>query len=213
VIALGPAAVAFTRRSPAFAALLVPSVVFGVIASLVTFGAADAWDRREMNTLDDHVASVPTPVSADEVLLLGLGVGVVAVVTLAIALLAAGKVRHAVFWTLALSGVLVLDPLLKEVFRRPNFTGDAYSFPSGTAMLSMAALAAVIALLRPGWLRAIALAVGGLSVIVIGLSVVYLRWHYPTDVVAGWCAALIWVALMWLAVVAERPGPGAPKRG
>jgi membrane-associated phospholipid phosphatase len=201
------------ERSPAVAALLVPLVVFAVLASLVAQGATDAWDRREMNTLADRLAPLPTPVSADAVLFLGLAVGVVVVVGLGIALLVAGKVRHTVFWTLTLSGALVLDPLLKEVFRRPNLHGDAYSFPSGTAMLSMAALAGLFVLARPWWLRGIVLVGGVLSVVAIGLSVVYLRWHYPSDVVAGWCAALIWVALVWFAVGAERPGRGAPQRG
>jgi undecaprenyl-diphosphatase len=31
----------------------------------------------------------------------------------------------------------------------------------------------------------------------IGMSRVYLGVHYPSDVLAGWCAGLFWALLCW----------------
>ncbi|HET8651956.1 MAG TPA: phosphatase PAP2 family protein [Gaiellaceae bacterium] len=170
----------------------------------MTLGAADAWDQSATNALEDRFATLPTPVSAETVLVVGLAVGILVGGAIGMALLVARRGRYALFWAATASGVLLLDPLLKEVFRRPSVSGEGYSFPSGTAMLSMAALAAGLVLVRPGWLRAIVLATGGLLVIAVGLSLVYVQWHYPSDVLAGWCAAIVWVALVWSAIGAER---------
>ena len=67
-----------------------------------------------------------------------------------------------------------------------------YSFPSGHAMGSMT-LACVLVLLawrtRARWAVLCAAAV---FVVLVGMSRVYLGVHYPSDILAGWAAAIAW---------------------
>jgi len=50
--------------------------------------------------------------------------------------------------------------------------------------------------------RTLKIYVLGVAVILttaVGLSRVYLGVHYPTDVLAGWLAGLVWALLCWVA--------------
>ncbi len=68
------------------------------------------------------------------------------------------------------------------------------AFPSGHAANSMAmALTVVVLAWRTRW-RWLALVSCALFVSLIGISRVYLGYHYPTDVAAGWLFSLGWVA-------------------
>lgn len=67
---------------------------------------------------------------------------------------------------------------------------------STSVYLTLAALLASIETRR----RVQAYLVGGalLVTLLVGLSRVYLGVHYPTDVLAGWTAGLVWALLCWL---------------
>lgn len=106
----------------------------------------------------------------------------------------------AAFWGLAVGGSALLNVAAKHVFvrTRPDLwlsiaPETTYSFPSGHAMQSMAFVAALIVL---GWQHRWiwwAAAAGGMFVLLVGLSRVYLGVHYPSDILAGWTASLAWV--------------------
>ncbi len=95
----------------------------------------------------------------------------------------------------------LLAQILKHVFDRLD-TGVA-SYPSGTvATVAAVAAVAVIAVDRR-WKPAVAV-IGGLLVVAMCLTVVALRWHYPTD--AGGGAALgVGVAMVADGLSALRP--------
>lgn len=85
-----------------------------------------------------------------------------------------------------------------------------FSFPSGHAMLSavtyltLGALAARVLPGRATKIYVISLAV--LTTLLVGVSRVYLGVHWPSDVLAGWCAGFAWAMLCWLAMrFLERP--------
>jgi undecaprenyl-diphosphatase len=102
----------------------------------------------------------------------------------------------------------VLCELLKSLFERPRpelFFGLPpavnYSFPSGHSFVPAVyfGIIAVTLKARVQWRVAI-VAMAGL----VGISRVYLGYHYPSDVVAGWSLALLWMSL-W-SIVGDRRG-------
>jgi undecaprenyl-diphosphatase len=111
--------------------------------------------------------------------------------------------RHrtaAAFWVLAVAGAALLNLLAKQAFARTRpdlwisvLPETTYSFPSGHAMQSMAVVAAFTLLVwRTRW-KWVTMALGALFVAMVGLSRVYWGVHYPSDILAGWVAALAWV--------------------
>jgi len=110
----------------------------------------------------------------------------------------------------AVAGGQVLSNLLKfEVDRpRPDLVSHlvnetSLSFPSGHAMLSavtyltLGSLAARFLPDRTTKVFVLGLAV--LTTVLVGTSRVYLGVHWPSDVLAGWCAGFAWAMLCWLA--------------
>ena len=108
----------------------------------------------------------------------------------------------------ALSSLLLMF-LLKIIFHRDRpltpllEAAQGYSFPSGHATMSITFYGLVIFLVWQNeksvllkWLLTILLA---LLIISIGISRVYLRVHYASDVLAGFCVGLMWLLLsLWL---------------
>lgn len=121
-----------------------------------------------------------------------------------LAFLLAGWRRAAAALALTMAGAAALNFLLKLAFQRerpsPFFDTpppESYSFPSGHALLSFcfygviaAALATRLEGRRP---RALVWAAAALLVSLVGLSRLYLGVHYPSDVLAGYAAAFVWV--------------------
>lgn len=116
----------------------------------------------------------------------------------------------ALFMFVAVAGGQVLSSLLKlEVDRpRPDLVSHlvnetSLSFPSGHAMLSavtyltLGSLAARFLPDRGTKIFVLGLAV--LTTVLVGISRVYLGVHWPSDVLAGWCAGFAWAMLCWLA--------------
>jgi undecaprenyl-diphosphatase len=107
---------------------------------------------------------------------------------------------------LVASGIVTeaLNLALKLTFQRtrPSLfveiaTLHSYSFPSGHSMSAVAVYgmcAIVAARLRPSAARALAIATPILALL-IGVSRVFLGVHWPTDVLAGFCAGAILLLL------------------
>lgn len=132
------------------------------------------------------------------------------IVTAAIGfLLVTRRPAAALFVLFAIAGGQVLSSLLKLGIDRPRpdlvpHLTEVYtlSFPSGHAMLSAVTyltLGALIARITPGRAAsAYVLCVAILATFLVGASRVYLGVHWPSDVLAGWCAGAAWAMACWL---------------
>jgi undecaprenyl-diphosphatase len=112
--------------------------------------------------------------------------------------------RAAVWLAVAMAGALALDMTLKYAYHRTRPTAffgvapQSYSFPSGHALCSFCFYGVMAGLLSArtkslAWRLFIWIAAAVL-VIAIGLSRIYLGVHYPSDVIAGYLAAAVWVS-------------------
>jgi undecaprenyl-diphosphatase len=127
----------------------------------------------------------------------------------AIGFLARGWRRGALLMVVTMAGAGLLDTLLKLVFARPrpspffNYPLPlSHSFPSGHAFFA-GSFFGVLALLVSPRVRSKAVrwgvwAVSAFLILLIGVSRVYLGVHYPSDVLAGYAAATIWVTAVAL---------------
>lgn len=142
------------------------------------------------------------------------GVSVLLLFTLAISgfFLLTKKGKLLLFFLCSIGGGTLLMVALKLVFARPRPSvvphlvhATMESFPSGHSMVSAIFFLTIGALLAQSTskfiLRVYYITVACLIALLIGVSRIYLGVHYPTDVLAGWCAGIAWAAASY--VIAE----------
>ncbi len=126
------------------------------------------------------------------------------VLLLVIVAFAPGK-RPGMFCTVNLALVVLLNVLLKELVQRPrpediNLVAETgFSFPSGHSMVAMAFFGLLIWLVwhyeKDHTMRLTCCAGFLLIILLIGISRIYLGVHYASDVLAGFCISLAWLAM------------------
>jgi undecaprenyl-diphosphatase len=100
---------------------------------------------------------------------------------------------------------VALNYLLKFIVQRPRPEGfrlicaSGYSFPSGHSMIAMAFFGLIIYFVwhyeedrRQCWIWTICFSI---VIALIGISRIYLGVHYASDVVAGFCVSMAWLAV------------------
>ena len=119
--------------------------------------------------------------------------------------------KYGAMWLVAAAtgGGGLLSTIMKDYFGRdrPEIVSHlaavtSPSFPSGHSMLAAILYLTLGALLARFATRhrtkVYLLTVALVAAFLIGSSRVYLGVHYPTDVLAGWCAGLVWALICWL---------------
>lgn len=122
------------------------------------------------------------------------------------------RYRGGLFFGFAVLGSLAINVVAKNYFARvrPEFwlsiaPEHSYSFPSGHAMGSVTlGVAATLLCWHSRW-RWPVLAAASVFILLVGMSRIYLGVHYPSDILAGWAAAMAWVVAMYQLVVREEP--------
>ncbi|MBE9155843.1 phosphatase PAP2 family protein [Nodosilinea sp. LEGE 06152] len=184
-------------------------LLLGVFFPLQIFGelAEEVWENEggfpwdEPILLGIHATATPQlDTFASYLTQLGVGWGVApASIVIALVLWRRHHWRSLVYFLTTLIGSAIINVSAKLLLQRvrPNLWESPapeydYGFPSGHAMSSMTFVAALVILLwgsRWNWLVA---ALGGLFVLAIGWTRLYLGVHYPSDIVAGWLASIAW---------------------
>ena len=111
--------------------------------------------------------------------------------------------------TISLTSVGLMS-LLKSVIHRVRPSGGMvegvtnFSFPSGHAFMSVAFYGILIywaaTSITNKWQKRIAVAFLILLILIIGFTRIYLRMHYATDVIAGFCMSTIWIILCFTVI-------------
>jgi undecaprenyl-diphosphatase len=205
------------------AAVLVAAL--GILLALFTFiKIAEELGEGELAHFDEwllHLLRVPghphSPIgpswlleAAQDITALGGRTMLVAVTLFAIGYLALER-NYGAMWLVgvATAGGGLLSAGMKQIFgrERPDLVPHlvavtSSSFPSGHSLLAailyltLGALLARFAARRRT--KVYLLTVALVAAFMIGSSRVYLGVHYPTDVLAGWCAGLVWALSCWL---------------
>ncbi|MDQ3302624.1 MAG: phosphatase PAP2 family protein [Actinomycetota bacterium] len=114
-----------------------------------------------------------------------------------------GRKVSAALLVVSTVGGIFLTTALKALFQRSRpelfdsgYTASFYSFPSGHATIAVGfygTLTLLVAWRLTGFRRWAVAVAGSALVLLIGFSRLYLGVHYPTDVIAGFLAAPLWV--------------------
>ena len=130
-----------------------------------------------------------------------------------VVLIAKRRYGAALFLTIASGGALLLNELMKLYFHRPrpqlpwSHVQPDYSFPSGHTMNSVAfyvAIAVIVWSIAGRRWGTAALAGALVLCALIGVSRIYLGYHYFTDVIGGALAGIAW---LMITLAAFRTGP------
>lgn len=192
----------------AFGSLLLASgalAVFGWLAVHVLTSSTNHFDIFIRESIHTHAPAWATPWMLG-ITKLGNWYVVVAEALILLALLVAKRqMQDARLLAVTMFGAVLLDNILKLVFQRTRpsayfgFPAPAtYSFPSGHALVTLCFIGFVAGLLdrsvKTRSLRWAVWALAGLLIFLVGLSRVYLGVHYPSDVIAGYAAAVTWMS-------------------
>lgn len=156
-------------------------------------------DLREGSRAFEETSDLLDTISVSSLATLGVAI-------MAVALLR-GRPRLALGAGAILLGANLTTQYLKAELGRPGTFGpDGGSYPSGHVTVAMS-LAMALVLVVPPALRPVATLVGAAYAVGVGVAVIALDWHRPSDVVGAYLVTVAWAALV-AAVLAAGPGAG-----
>ena len=188
---------------------IIAILVFSLLAKFVVIDKNHSFDEKVFFYLKEHTTPVITR-WMEAITFFGSTTFLFpAYIVLVSWLLFRGKKR----WAMDISIIGISGELMKQImknsFQRPRpdlpllESLQSYSFPSGHALSSFILFSCIIYLLWNGtyphfwrWTISILLILFSL---LIGFSRIMLRFHYASDVIAGFCMGIAWVSFsLWL---------------
>ena len=212
-------ALSLVRHNLRLLVLLVCTVVFLALLGEVLEGEILRLDVMAYDLFVERLRSEALTPVVQAVTSLA-SVVVLAVLAAVIAALAPGKAPG---WCVSfnLACVVALNALLKVIVQRPRPEGfrlvaeSGYSFPSGHSMVATAFFGLLIWMIwryhKRDAMRVVWCAFFGLVIVAVGLSRIYLGVHYASDVLAGFCVSLAWLAFYTKAVAPIFVAADAPR--
>jgi membrane-associated phospholipid phosphatase len=183
-----------------FVGVYVPLQIFGLLALEVRYNEGSfPWDLPILVSIHglaqpqlDIFAAILTKLGSFWTVLPILSV-------IALILLVQRRRRSLTYLIITAVGSAAINRTAKEFWHRvrPDLWTSAapefdYSFPSGHAMTSMTLIAILVVLTWGSvwcWLTVI---LGGVYILAIGWTRLYLGVHFPSDIIAGWMVAIAW---------------------
>ena len=199
---VGAGVLALLRDNKLVVAAAVAVVVFTVLLEDVLEGDLIRLDEAAYWLIVQHLrfdwlTPVMTSISA-----LATPVALL-VLLLVVAAFAPGR-RPGFMCAVNLALVVALNQLLKFCIQRPRPEGfrlaavTGFSFPSGHSMVAMAFFGLLAWFVwryeRDRLMKWLCCAGFALVIVLVGISRIYLGVHYASDVVAGFCVSLAWLA-------------------
>ena len=205
--------------------VLICGWAFVALSSRVMQGSTQSVDERILlalrssDDISDPIGSARLEeIGRDLTALGGYAFLILLMVGVTTYLFLAGKEQMGYFLIASVVSGFIVAMSLKGFFQRPRpevVPHHSYvstsSFPSGHSMMSMIVFLTMGVLLarisKQRKLKLYSISVAVLLSILIGCSRVYVGVHYPTDVLAGWTAGVMWATLSCLiASILERRG-------
>ena len=194
-----------TRAAGALAALGVLAAAAAVVLGLVAIGteSGQRWDDAGRGGVS--VFDQPTVFRGASGLLDTISVASLALLGGAIILLALlrGRPRLAAAAGLVLLGANVTTQVVKGSFDRPDLVygwwTEPGAFPSGHTTVAMSLAMALMIVVPPGirWTAAL----GGCAyAAAVGIAVISLDWHRPSEVVGAYLVVVAWTGLVMAAL-------------
>jgi undecaprenyl-diphosphatase len=225
------AAQAEPRARLLFGGLAIGLVAVIGLAMVFAEVAEGLGDGRPMGLLDEaisHAVGSHTPAGVRDVfaLLTHLSdpwfAGSLCVV-MAVLLWLRGHRGFAAGWVAAIAGNAVLNHVLKGIFERARPVHDfgfaqvpGFSFPSGHSSGSMVLYGMLgylgLRMLPPRW-RVLSVMAAAAVVVTVACSRIFVRAHFPTDVLAGLCSGAAWLAICIASLEYARHQHGTRQRG
>jgi undecaprenyl-diphosphatase len=205
-------------------------LLIGVYLPLQVFGelAEDVWENEGGFPWDVPIlltvhsfASPQMDVFATTVTKFGVFWGVFPVASaIALLLLLRRRWRSLTYLLTTLFGSIIINRTAKVLLHRvrphlwqsPSPELD-YGFPSGHAMSSMTLVAALLILTWNSRWRLPVAVIGGVFVLTIGWTRLYLGVHYPSDILAGWMVSIAWAIGVSLMIRPHLTKPAVVKDG